>query len=151
MYIKSRSWRTVMHQKIRNGWKENKFLCNKNKKTTNGTLLTVQGVLLAECTILASATLLPLHLPFLAYCHRSTVMRRIFCTVAGLCEQCGTVSGYTSNLRSQFLGAFAKLWKATIRFATSVCPHGTSQLHWTDFHEIGYLSILGKSVDKFQV
>jgi hypothetical protein len=53
-----------------------------------------------------------------------------------------------------FFGAFAKLWKATIRFFISVCllVH-MEQLgfHWTDFHEILYFGIFLKSVDKVQV
>ena len=41
-----------------------------------------------------------------------------------------------------FLGAFAKLWKATISFVMTVCLSVCmDQLgsHWTDFHEIWYL------------
>ena len=49
------------------------------------------------------------------------------------------------------LGAFAKLREATISFVVSVRPHGKHGFHWTDFHEIGYLSIFRKSVEKFQV
>jgi hypothetical protein len=51
-----------------------------------------------------------------------------------------------------FLGAFAKLRKATIRFVTSDCPFdrpsvGMEQLgsHWADFHEISFLSIVRKT------
>ena len=43
-----------------------------------------------------------------------------------------------------FLGAFAKLLKATISFVTSVCLSvRMEQLgsHWTDFHEIWYLNV----------
>jgi hypothetical protein len=57
-----------------------------------------------------------------------------------------------------FLGAFAKLRKATFSCLTSVCvfvcPSArTEQLgsHWTDFHEILYLRIFRKSVEKIQV
>ena len=53
-----------------------------------------------------------------------------------------------------FLGAFAKLRKATISFMfvrPSVRPHGTTRLPLTDFHEIWYLSIFRKSVDRTQV
>jgi hypothetical protein len=52
------------------------------------------------------------------------------------------------------LGAFAKLWKATTSFVTSVCPSvRMDQLgfHWMDFHEIWYMSIFRKSVEKIQV
>ena len=57
----------------------------------------------------------------------------------------------TSNT---FLGAFAKLHKATISFVMSVCSSvRIEQLgsHWTDFHEIWYMSIFRKSVEKIQV
>jgi len=37
---------------------------------------------------------------------------------------------------SEFLGRFAKLRKATINFVVSVCPHRTTRLLRTDFHEI---------------
>jgi hypothetical protein len=33
----------------------------------------------------------------------------------------------------------------------SVCPHATTGSYWTDFHEILYLSVLRKSVEKIQV
>jgi len=49
-------------------------------------------------------------------------------------------------------GTFAKLRKATISFP--VCPSvHMEQLgsHWTDFHEIWYLSIFRKFVEKIQV
>jgi hypothetical protein len=55
-----------------------------------------------------------------------------------------------------FLRAFAKLQRDTISFVMSVCLSvclsvRLEQLdsHWTDFHEILYLSI-GKSVEKIQ-
>jgi hypothetical protein len=53
-----------------------------------------------------------------------------------------------------FLGAFAKLRKATISFVTSVrLPVLTEQLgpHWTDFYEILYLEIFRKSLEKIPV
>jgi len=46
-----------------------------------------------------------------------------------------------------FLGAFAKLRKATTVFAMSGCL-GQLGSHWTDFHEICYLSIFRKFVEK---
>ena len=57
------------------------------------------------------------------------------------------------------LSAFAKLGMATISFVMSVCQsvrvpvhrHDTTSSHWTDFHEILYLSILRKSVKKMEV
>ena len=53
-----------------------------------------------------------------------------------------------------FLGAFAKLQKATISFVMAVhLSVRMEQLgsHWTDFHEILYLRIFRKSVEKIQV
>jgi hypothetical protein len=58
------------------------------------------------------------------------------------------------------LGAFAKLRKATVSFSVSVSLSvllrlsvRTEQLlsHWTDIHEIWYLRIFRKSVEKIQV
>ena len=45
------------------------------------------------------------------------------------------------SLLPTFLGAFAKLEKATISVAMSVCLSvrmGQLSSHWTDFHEILY-------------
>ena len=59
---------------------------------------------------------------------------------------------YTA-LTDRFLGAFAKLWKATLTsFVMSVCPSVCILLssHWTNVHEIWYLSIFRNSVDKIQ-
>jgi hypothetical protein len=61
----------------------------------------------------------------------------------------------------QFLGAFAKLRKATI-FVMSVRLYVCASVHppvhmqqlgfyWTDYHEIWYVSIFRKSVQKIQV
>jgi hypothetical protein len=49
-----------------------------------------------------------------------------------------------------FLGAFTKLWKATISFDMSVHLEQLGS-HWTDFHGIWYLNIFGKSVKKIKV
>jgi hypothetical protein len=52
-----------------------------------------------------------------------------------------------------FSGAFAKLRKATVSFVL-VCLSARMQhlgSHWTDFHEISYLSIFRKSVENVQV
>ena len=46
------------------------------------------------------------------------------------------------------------MWKANVSWVMSVSPsvHGEQLgFHWTDFHEIWYLSIFRKSVKKFQV
>jgi len=59
---------------------------------------------------------------------------------------------------SSFLGEFAKLWKVTTSFVMSVCLsvrpfvrlHGRLGSHWTDFHEIWYISIFRISVEKIQ-
>jgi hypothetical protein len=55
-----------------------------------------------------------------------------------------------SGLIPLFLGAFVRLRKTTIRFVVSV---RTEQLgsHWTDLHEILYLGIFRKSLEKIQV
>jgi hypothetical protein len=56
-------------------------------------------------------------------------------------------------LDGQFLGAFAKLRKATISFFMSVCLSvRMEQLgsHWTDVHEILYFGIFRKSVEKIK-
>jgi hypothetical protein len=53
-----------------------------------------------------------------------------------------------------FLGAFAKLRKATIKFTKPVLPSARMEQlgsHWAGFHEILYLRILPKSVEKIQV
>jgi hypothetical protein len=53
-----------------------------------------------------------------------------------------------------FLGEFAKLPKATISFVMSVCPSVCMEQlgsHWMDFHEILYLSIFQKPVEKIQI
>jgi hypothetical protein len=59
-----------------------------------------------------------------------------------------------------FLGAFSKLWTATISFFMSLCasirpsfrPHETTRLSlWTNFHEFWYLGLNPKSVDKIQI
>ena len=53
-----------------------------------------------------------------------------------------------------WVGAFAKLRKATISFVVSVCLSvRIDQLgsHWRDFHEILYFKICRKSVGKVQV
>jgi hypothetical protein len=53
---------------------------------------------------------------------------------------------------SSFLGASAKLRKATISLVMYVCPSVHKELgpYWTDFHEILYLSAFLKSGDKVQ-
>jgi hypothetical protein len=53
-----------------------------------------------------------------------------------------------------FLEAFRKLRKVTTSFVMPVRPsHRTEQpgSHWKDFHQILYLSIFRKSVEKIQV
>jgi hypothetical protein len=73
----------------------------------------------------------------------------------------------TFLLKSAFLGAFAKLRKATISLVMSVsvclsvrpsipppvCPSVRMEqlgFHRTDFHEMWYLSAVRKSVEKFK-
>jgi hypothetical protein len=50
------------------------------------------------------------------------------------------------HFRWQFLDALAKLRKVTISFVMSACPLGSQ---WMVLHEILYLSIFRKSVEKF--
>jgi hypothetical protein len=53
-----------------------------------------------------------------------------------------------------FVGAFEKLRRATISFAMSVRPSVHMEQigsHWTDFHEIWYLNIFRKTVEKIQI
>jgi len=49
-----------------------------------------------------------------------------------------------------FLGAFSKLWNATISFIMSVCMEQLGS-HSTDFYEMWYLHIFLKSFEKTQV
>jgi hypothetical protein len=51
-------------------------------------------------------------------------------------------------MAESFLGSFAKLWKATAIFMSVRVEQQSS--HWTDFHEIWYLSIARKYVEKFK-
>jgi hypothetical protein len=53
-------------------------------------------------------------------------------------------------LIDRLLGAFAALRKATNSFVMSV-PMQQLGSHWTNFHEILYVGIFGKSVEKMQV
>jgi hypothetical protein len=64
---------------------------------------------------------------------------------------------YVKSAMNFMLGLFAKVRRATISFFMSVCLPDPpfvrmEQLgsHWMDFHEIWYLSIFRKSVDKFK-
>jgi hypothetical protein len=49
-----------------------------------------------------------------------------------------------------FLGAFAKFRKSSSRLSSD-CLTGKLGSHWTGFHDIWYLSIFRKSVEKIQV
>jgi hypothetical protein len=65
-----------------------------------------------------------------------------------------TTSASYIILASSLLCAFAKLRNATISFVMFVCPSvHMEQLasHWKDLHEIYYLGICRKSVQKIQV
>jgi hypothetical protein len=60
--------------------------------------------------------------------------------------------------RSIFFGVFAELRKAIINFVMSVCPSACLSFrmeqqgsHWTDFHEIWYLSVFRKYVENIQI
>jgi len=69
----------------------------------------------------------------------------------------GTWTFQATNIvyfNTTFSGAFVKLGNATISFVMCVCPSVCMEQlvsHWTDFHEIWYLSIFRKSVEKIQV
>jgi hypothetical protein len=57
-------------------------------------------------------------------------------------------------MQSALLRALAKLPKATIIFIMSVRPYARMEKfgsHWTEYHEIQYLSSFRKSVEKIQV
>jgi hypothetical protein len=57
----------------------------------------------------------------------------------------------SSKRTASFIGALAKLRKVTISFAVSVCPSvhtGKFGSHWTDLHEIWFLSFLSKNLSK---
>ena len=57
------------------------------------------------------------------------------------------------DLAGPVLGVFAKLRKATINFVMSVCPSVIMEhlgYHVKEFHEIVYLIIFRKSVEKIQ-
>jgi hypothetical protein len=61
---------------------------------------------------------------------------------------------WDSLLPFKVLRAFAILWKETMRFVMSVCPSvRIEQLgsHWMNFHEIWYLNMYRKSLEKIQV
>jgi len=57
-----------------------------------------------------------------------------------------------NNNNHSTLGALAKLRLASICLSVlpplcvSVCPHGTTGLHWTDFHDILHLRIFRKCI-----
>ena len=58
------------------------------------------------------------------------------------------------DVKYSFVGAFAKLRKATISFGMSVCPSVRMEqlgFYWTDFHKIWHLSIFRKSVEKSHI
>jgi hypothetical protein len=65
------------------------------------------------------------------------------------------VPGLVWRWKNQLLlGRLATLWRATDSFVVCVRPFVRLELiwsHWTDFHEISYLRIFKKSVEKIQV
>ena len=65
-----------------------------------------------------------------------------------------TVIGETPRLSkrklSALLGAFAKLRQATVSFVLSFRMEQLCS-HWTDVHEIWYLNVYRKSIEKIQV
>jgi hypothetical protein len=76
-------------------------------------------------------------------------------TVVVSVEGCDCSITFDAHLSSQKLlsGAATPLRKATVSF-TSVRPSDRTEhfsAHWTDFHEIWYLRIFKKSIEKIQV
>jgi len=64
----------------------------------------------------------------------------------------------TLSVGTRILDTFAKLRKATVSFLMSVCLAIRPSVrmepldpNWTDFHEIYYMNIFRKSVEKSQV
>ena len=76
----------------------------------------------------------------------------------GKVSHCHHVHNWTKQYVIQFLGAVAKFRRATISFLASACPSvrppaRMEQLgsHWTDSHDILYLSISRTPDEKIQV
>jgi hypothetical protein len=72
---------------------------------------------------------------------------------SGLVWSVGQIVFVLHNPEVPVLGAIAKLRKVTISFVMSVCPSvHMEQLgsHGTNFHEIWYLDIFGKSMEKIK-
>jgi hypothetical protein len=101
------------------------------------------------------------------YCHFSyaSVLRCLYARLHRAVKHCVTLCnvGWAVNTKLRanfrpFLGAFAKLRKATISSVTSVCLSVCLSVrverlrpHWTDLHEILCLSIFRKSAHNVQV
>ena len=94
----------------------------------------------------------------------STLPRKYASQTNTFCVPHYVLSGYICVLCCKVLhfvtvlGAFAKLRKANISFFMSVCQSVRPSVrieqfgsHWTDFHEVTYLSIFLKPVEKFKV
>jgi hypothetical protein len=117
-----------MHQKVRNGWKENKFLRNKkNRRTVDFSLYRAYFWPSVQFSHLQLFSLSAFSVPRL--------LSQIYRNATDILHCHWAVRAVRHSFWLSFkppfsiiLGAFAKLWKATIRFAMSVCPHGTSQL-----------------------
>jgi hypothetical protein len=72
----------------------------------------------------------------------------------GICHDARPHVTMHGHMNVKFLGAFAKLQKATTFFVKSVCLSVRMERldsHWMDFHGIWYLSIFRKYFDKSQV
>jgi hypothetical protein len=67
------------------------------------------------------------------------------------CQPGPCFCGLLQGLWNFFFGAFAKLQKATIRHVGPSVRMGQLGYHWMGFHEIWYLTIFLKSVQKNQV
>ena len=59
---------------------------------------------------------------------------------------------HCSRVRAKFLGTFVKLRKANVTFFMSVRlyvpSHEQLGSHWTDFHEISYMSIFRNYIEE---
>ena len=90
-------------------------------------------------------------------CHQFNIQISLFKSIHTKCfariSEQRAVFPYTT-LIDWFLGEFAKFRKATVSFVMSVRPSVRMEQIgslWTAFHEIWYLSIFRKYVERFQV
>ena len=68
-----------------------------------------------------------------------------------ICCRTRLLGAHCTPLQFSFLNSFAKLWKASLSFVTSVRPYAWNNSIPTDFDETRYLSFFRKSVKMIQV